>query len=92
MKHIRKTALACIIAVLAGVMPSDCMVATATTTAQQIQQAEQEKNDLQNQLDKTQENLEGLKGAHNTLQGELKNLNTQMTQVSDSLTSLEQQI
>ena len=92
MKHIRKTAMVCIIAVLAGVMPSDCMVATATTTAQQIQQAEQEKNDLQNQLDKTQEDLEGLKGEHNTLQGELKNLNTQMTQVSDNLTSLEQQI
>ena len=92
MKHIRKTAMVCIIAVLASVMPSDCMVATATTTAQQIQQAEQEKNDLQNQLDKTQEDLEGLKGEHNTLQGELKNLNTQMTQVSDNLTSLEQQI
>lgn len=92
MKHIRKTAIVCMIAVLAGVMPSDCMVATATTTAQQIQQAEQEKNDLQNQLDKTQEDLEGLKGEHNTLQGELKNLNTQMTQVSDNLASLEQQI
>lgn len=84
--------MVCMIAALAGILPSDCMVARATTTAQQIQQAEQEKNNLQNQLNQTQEDLEGLKGEHNTLQGELKNLNTQMSQVSDNLASLEQQI
>lgn len=92
MKLIRKTAMVCVVAVLVGMLPSDCMVATATTTAEQIQQTQQEKDNLQNQLDQTQDDLEDLKGEHNTLQGELNNLNTQLSQVSSNLENLEQQI
>lgn len=88
----RKTALVCMVAVLAGSMPSDCMVASATSTAEKIQQTQQEKDNLQDQLDQTQDNLEDLKGEHNTLQGELNNLNTQLSEVSSNLASLEQQI
>lgn len=92
MRSLRKTLTVCMVAVLVGIMPSDCMVATATSTMQQIQQQQQEKNELQEQLNQNQENLEGLKGEHNTLKGELKNLNTQLSEVSDNLASLEQQI
>lgn len=92
MKCLRKTAVLCMIALLAGMLPSDRKTASAATTAEQIQQAEQEKDELQNQLDQTQDALEDLKGEHNSLQGELNNLNTQLSQVSSNLESLEQQI
>ena len=80
------------VAVLTASMPTDSMVATATTTAEQIKQTQQEKENLQDQLDQTQDNLGDLKDEHNTLQGQLNNLNTQLSEVSDNLASLEQQI
>ena len=92
MKFWRKTATICMVAVLTASMPTDSMVATATTTAEQIKQTQQEKENLQDQLDQTQDNLGDLKDEHNTLQGQLNNLNTQLSEVSDNLASLEQQI
>lgn len=92
MKGLRKTVVLLLAIMLAGSMPSDGIVATATSTMQQIQQTQQEKNELENILNETQENLEDLKGEHNTLQGELNNLNGQLTQVSNNLADLERQI
>ncbi|MBE5883759.1 MAG: cell wall hydrolase [Lachnospiraceae bacterium] len=82
----------CMVTIMVGLLSADCIVATATSTMQQIQQQEQQKNELENQLSQTQENLEDLKGEHSTLKGELNNLNTQLTEVSENLASLEQQI
>ena len=92
MKFWRKAATICTIAVLVASMPTDSIVATATTTADQIKQTQQEKDNLQDQLDQTQDNLGDLKDEHNTLQGQLNNLNAQLSEVSDNLASLEQQI
>lgn len=91
-KGLRRTAVVLLVAAMMGILPSDSIVASATTTAQQIQQTTQEKNELENQLDETQENLEGLRDEHSDLTGELKNLNKQLSEVSDNLASLEQQI
>ena len=92
MKGLRKTVMLFLVVMLIGMVPAYKKVATATTTKEQIQQTQQEKNNLENELNKTQENLAGLKGEHNTLKGELNNLNTQMTEVSNNLADLEQQI
>lgn len=92
MKVLRKMVAVCMVTIMVGLLSADCIVATATSTMQQIQQQEQQKNELENQLSQTQENLEDLKGEHSTLKGELNNLNTQLTEVSENLASLEQQI
>lgn len=65
---------------------------SATTTQDKINQATQEKNELEEQLNETNENLESLKETHSSLKNELKNLNGQLTQVSDNLEALELQI
>jgi len=92
LKVLRKMVAVCMVTIMVGLLSADCIVATATSTMQQIQQQEQQKNELENQLSQTQENLEDLKGEHSTLKGELNNLNTQLTEVSENLASLEQQI
>lgn len=92
MKGLRKTVALLLLTALVGAMSAGNMVATATTTLEQIQQTQREKNELENKLNQTQENLEDLKGEHNTLKGELNDLNTQLTQVSSNLADLEDQI
>lgn len=67
-------------------------IAYATSTQQKLDQAKQEKEDLQQQIDTNQENLEGLKEERNTLQGELNVLNGNLTEISQNLESLETDI
>lgn len=71
---------------------SEPIVAAATTTKQQIDQKEQEKNNLQGELNKTNENLEGLKENQNSLKGELNRFNSDLLKVRDRLDELEGQI
>lgn len=84
-----KTAVLMVLVLLVCAVPS---VAYATSTQEQLDQAKQEKEDLQEQMDENQENLEDLKEERNTLQGELNTLNTNLTEISDNLEDLESQI
>lgn len=64
----------------------------ATTTQQQIKDAQKEKDALEGKLDQTNDNLEDLKGEQNSLQGKLSTLNAQLKEVSNNLEILEQQM
>lgn len=101
MKSWKKTALALTITLLAGAFPSagnsfsftEPLVATATnSTWQQINQAEQEKKELENKKNQNEAELNDLKGAQSGLKKELNNLNTQLSDVVANLENLEQQI
>lgn len=63
-----------------------------SNTQKKIDQAEQEKNELENKIDQTETELEGLKGEQSSLRNALKNLNSQLNQVADNLNLLEEQI
>lgn len=72
-----------------------CAVPTisyATSTKEQLEQAQRDKENLQNQIEENQENLDGLKEERNTLQGELNVLNGDLTEISNNLADLEDQI
>lgn len=84
--------LALVLGMTAALSAGDGLTARATTTQEQIDQAEQEKDELEGKLDDTNENLDDLKETHSSLKSELNNLNTQMTEVSDNLADLESQI
>ncbi len=84
-----RTAVVMILVLLVCAVPG---IAYATTTQEQLDQAQQEREKLQNQIDKNQENLEDLKEERNSLQGELKTLNNNLSEVSANLEELEAQI
>ncbi|MBQ3105808.1 MAG: cell wall hydrolase [Lachnospiraceae bacterium] len=67
-------------------------VVYATTTQEQLNQAQEEHRETQSQLEETEEELEGLKEAKNSLQGQLNTLNDQLSAVSANLEDLEAQI
>lgn len=95
MKNYKKTAALLTATLLAGVIcPAfNALEAFATSsTQQQIQEGEREKEELEGKLDETQNQLEGLKGQSTSLQKELGNLNTQLSQVVSNLEDLERQI
>ena len=86
MKRLQKTAVLLTAVILAGAFSSeDIKVEATSSTWQQIQKEQEEKNNLQNQLNEENDNLE-------TLKGQLNNLNGQLTEVSNNLSDLEQQI
>lgn len=64
----------------------------ATSTREQLEEAERQRNELEGKHNELQEDIEGLKGEQKTLKGELNKLNAQLTEVSDNLESLEGQI
>ncbi len=94
MKCWKKVAIIMAVVFMAEGVPSvsDAIVANATTTQQKINQAQEEKNELENQLGETNEELADLKQEQKSLKGELSNLNQQLTEVSNRLENLEQQI
>ena len=102
MKRLQKTAVLLTAVILAGAFSSeDIKVEATSSTWQQIQKEQEEKNNgllhgdsdhLQNQLNEENDNLENLKGEQNSLKGQLNNLNGQLTEVSNNLSDLEQQI
>ena len=93
MKRLQKTAVLLTAVILAGAFSSeDIKVEATSSTWQQIQKEQEEKNNLQNQLNAVNDNLENLKGEQNSLKGQLNNLNGQLTEVSNNLSDLEQQI
>ena len=84
-----RTAVMMILVLLVCAVPT---IAYATTTQEKLDQAKQEKEELQNQINENQENLEGLKEERNTLQGELQTLNNNLSTISSNLEDLEEQI
>lgn len=63
-----------------------------SSTKEQIEKAEEERNQTQNQLNETNKNISGLESELNELQGQLNTLNDQLTGVSDRLAELEKNI
>ncbi len=88
----RKQRLAACLALilLCGIMPFS--VQATEQTREQIRRAEREKQEMESQLDVTEENLKDLNEQQNSLQGALTTLNTELTQVSNNLSELEQKI
>ena len=80
--------------VLAFAITADSMsiLSYATTTQQKINQAEEDKKKLENQLNETKNELADLRDEQNTLKGQLSRLNAELTRVSNNLADLEQQI
>ncbi len=68
------------------------MQVRATSIRDRLDQAQQERNDLENKRDEIQEGIDDMKGKQNTLKGELNKLDTQLTRISDNLADLEEQI
>ncbi len=66
--------------------------ATATSTKEEIDRTTQERDDLANMLDITQDNLDALKDSQGSLEEELEELNQRLQEVSETLTDLEEQI
>ncbi len=96
-----KTACVLTITLLAGGLTSagngysvaePMKVSATSSTQKQIDEAEQNKKNLEEQQNKNKNELNGLKDTQSSLQSELNNLNTQMTQVVANLDDLEEQI
>lgn len=68
------------------------MVAMATSTRDQLNQTQKEKDELEGKRDELQDDIDDLKGEQNTLQGELNKLDTQLAEISGNLADLEDQI
>lgn len=64
----------------------------ATTTQEQLNQAQQERNETQADLNETQADLDKLNETKNSLEGKLNALNAQLSKVSANLEDLEKQI
>ena len=95
MKKYSKYAIILTGALLAGtsVFGAGSFVVSATSkTQEEIDQAEDERDRLEEELDKTQENLDAMEGKRDNLKKELDYLNTQMASVVSNLEELEEQI
>lgn len=67
-------------------------VVYATTTQEQLDEKLEEKEDLDNEIDASQDELEGLEGIGAGLQADLQGLNAELTAISERLTELDGQI
>lgn len=73
-------------------LPGTLVVSATSNTQQQINEAEERREQLEEQQEETERELESLQGEQKGLKKELKNLNAQLTEVVENLESLEQQI
>lgn len=91
MKWFKKvSAIAVVFFAIVGLSGNGMDKAAATSsTLQQLQQVENEKNELESKLGETNENLEGLKETYSSLKGELGNLNDKLSVVSSNLEEIE---
>lgn len=93
----KKIALLLVVAVLTGIAPTvpEPLLVSATSapsTQEQINQAEQEKEELENQQERNQHALDGLKDVQSDLKENLEGLNAQLNEVVQNLGNLERQI
>lgn len=68
------------------------IVSYATSTKDQLEQAEKDKKELEDQLDEKQDEVDGLKDKKQSLQKKLNQLNEELTKISEHLEELEQSI
>ena len=95
MGQYKRVAVLLTILLVAGAVLSafDVLSVSATsTTQQQITDEENQKDQLEQELDKTQDQLEGLKGVSSELKQELGSLNDQLTQIELQIAVKEQEI
>ncbi len=78
------------VSVLMGSLPLETQA--AKSTQQQIDDANQNKSELEDRMDEHEKTLAGLKGEQSSLQKRLSQLNNELTQVSNRLAELEAQI
>lgn len=64
----------------------------ATSTQEKLNRAKEEKKQTEAALNQTKENIQGMQGAKNSLQGQLVILNDNLEQVGENLNRLENQI
>jgi len=86
-KH--KIALFMTIVLLAGCVPT---ISYATSTQDKLDQAEKDKDKLEQQQQDSNDKLDNLENTQKNLKSELNKLNEQLTQVSEHLADLEDQI
>lgn len=96
-KYAKKTAVVAAIiaaAVLftAGENSFSALTVEASATREDLERAQQEKNELEDKKNELEDDIDDLKGEQNTLKGELNKLNTQLTAISANLEDLEGQI
>ncbi len=87
LKRILATILTIVIAT--GSVPS---FSHATSTQEKLNQEQQEKKELEGNLDDTKNDLEGYKGEHANVSKILKGLNGELTKISEKLNQLESEI
>lgn len=94
MKIRNRAAAVLTMTVLAGALTAanEQTVVRATSTQDQIDQAEREKDELEGKLDEANDNLDDLRETHDSLKGELNSLNSKLSEVSTNLEELERQI
>lgn len=86
----RKIALLVIMALIFSGVPFTSHA--TSSTRQEIADKENEKDQIEDQIDASKEEISGLKGEQKTLRQQLGELNEQLTAVSDHLAELEVQI
>lgn len=64
----------------------------ATNTKDQLNQAQEDKKELEDKIEDQKDKLQGLKGKKKKLQTELNELNKELTSIAEKLEELEQQI
>ncbi len=84
-----KIALLVAVAILICDVPS---ILYAKTTQEKLEEAIEQKEEIQQELNEQNDHLDGLKDKKADLKSELKDLNTQLTEVSENLELLETQI
>lgn len=85
-----KSAVGMVIALLLGL--TTVTVQATEETRQQIEAAEQEKQNTESMLEQTEKNIDALNEQKDSLQGTLTTLNTELSQVSNNLDDLETKI
>lgn len=93
----KRIALLLAIAMLTGIAPTApepllVSATSASSTQEQIDQAEQEMEELENQQERNQNALDGLKDVQSDLKDNLEELNAQLNEVVQNLEDLEQKI
>ena len=91
-KHRKLIAFLCLIIMVAGVFQTDIYSQAKQSTQDKIDQAEKEKENLENEQEQSQDMLTGLQIEKDSLQGQLNELNFALNDVCANLEDLEDRI
>ncbi len=87
-----RKSIATLLAAVLLVLSLPVGVYATSSTKQQLDDAQKQREETAGQLKDTQDDINGLKAEQKSLKGTLNSLNEELTQVSDNLASLEDQI